>query len=143
MAEHVAKTAYDIVIRRTPAGWCAGIAELGIREEATEAPDALHAALEAERSARAALAAAGTPAPPPGPLAPFPRAVGVAGRVLALAGRVLAGYAVALGVTLMLVVMAAPYLRGRAEQYVGSGKAGEDVGRLLSRLGIAACTDRR
>ncbi len=143
MAEQVARSAYDIVIRRTPTGWCAGIPELGIREEAADAGAALGAAMDAERVARESLAVAGTPPPPPGPLAPFPWLGDAAGRVFALAGRVVAAYAVALMVTAILVVMAAPYLRARAEQYVGSGKAGEDVGRLLARLGVSACTEKR
>lgn len=122
----------------------ASIAELALAERGATPEQALAAVLRAQAASCRALEAAGTPLPPPaGKLDPAPGVTRSARRAGAFLGRVLAGYAAVALVTLLVLAMAAPYVRARVEQYVGGGAAATDVTRLLSRLGVVACAERR
>lgn len=144
MANATASPEYTILLTREGGSCVASIAELALAVRSATPAEALAALLQAEGESRRALVDAGTPPPPPaGRLDPAPAASRAAARAWPFLRGVLAGYFVVALLTALLAAIALPYARARAEQYLGGGGAAADLGRLLSRLGVAVCAERR
>lgn len=130
-------------MRRTTTGWCAGIPELGVSAESSEPNSAITSVTDEARKICEVLVSTGSAVPPPGPLGPLTLPGSPVDRSLGFLRRLIASYVLVLALTLILILMITPFLLARSQSYLSSGKATEDVGRILTKLNISACVGQR
>lgn len=135
---------YTILMTRAGGRCMASIPELCIAEKGSDPQEALAAALRAEAETRKAMGDAGKSLPPAGGrLDPLPGLTRAAGGYLAFFRDVLLGYVLVALITAVLVAIALPSARARAEEYLSGKEIAADAGRILARLGVAVCSEKR
>ena len=143
MTDNVLRSEYVIQVIRSGGECIASIPDLCIAEKRATPEEALTAALEAEAVVRKTIEAQGAHLPLPGNrIDPLPQVARFAQRHLPFIAKVAAGYVLVVCMTAILLGLVTPSIRLRAQQYVTSHDIAADVGRILSRIGVAVCLEK-
>ena len=143
MTDNVLRSEHAIQLIRKGGECIASIPDLCISEKGATPQEALLAALEAEAVVREAIETQGIHLPLPGNrIDPLPQVTRFAQRHFPFIAKIAAGYVLVVCMTAILLALVIPSIRLRAQQYVTSHDIAADVGRILSRIGVAVCLEK-
>lgn len=143
MTDNVLRSEHAIQLIRKGGECIASIPDLCISEKGATPQEALSAALEAEVEVLKAIEAQGVHSPlPVSRIDPLPRVTRFVQKHFPFVAKIAAGYILVVLMTAVLLGLVIPSIRLRAQQYVTSHDIAADVGRFLSKIGVAVCLEK-